>query len=113
MKYNKPLYEIILYLTEDDRHSPYVVRGLLDLEKDGFITLIFRSMPIIFKNRYHLSNGKFMLQGKGYPWCPEIEIVDIRVAKVSKPLGKLDGARIGAARIARCVSQILHLLTAC
>ena len=54
-----PKYDIKIYLTEDKRHTPFIVKGLLYLEKIGFIILRFKSMPMLFKNRVELIDGEF------------------------------------------------------
>ena len=63
-----------MYLTEDRRHSSFVVKGLLDLEENGEIILKFKKLPILLHNRCEFSNGKFKFIKKGYPWCIELEI---------------------------------------
>ena len=72
-----PKYHIKIYLTEDKRHTPFIVKGLLYLEKIGFIILRFKSMPMLFKNRVELIDGEFKRGKKGYPWCPELLITKI------------------------------------
>lgn len=69
-----PKYDLKIYLTEDERHTPFIVKGLLSLERMGFIILQFKSMPMLFKNRVELVDGKFIRGKKGYPWCPELLI---------------------------------------
>ena len=50
---NKPLkasmrkYKVELFITEDDRHSPYLFQGLLHLENKGVIDLEIKSMPLL------------------------------------------------------------------
>ena len=83
---SKPKYKVIIFLTEDIRHTSYVVKGLLDLEKTGFISLDFRSMPMLFNNRIKIQNSRFIRTIKGYPWCPELVITSIK-KKTKKRVG--------------------------
>ena len=83
---SKPKYVVEIFLTEDDRHTSYIVRGLLDLEKAGFICLNFKSMPGLFKNRIKLENELFDRTNKGYPWCPELLITSTK-QNIQKRIG--------------------------
>ena len=71
-----------MYLTEDRRHSSFVVKGLLDLEENGEIILKFKKLPILLHNRCEFSNGKFKFIKKGYPWCIELEIKSLSSNKI-------------------------------
>ena len=75
-------YEVTLYLTEDRRHSSFVVKGLLDLEENGEILLKFKRLPILLHNRCEFSNGKFEFIRKGYPWCIELGIKSLSSNKI-------------------------------
>ena len=77
----KPLYKVTIFLTEDNRHTPFLVKALLDLEKKGFILLFFKTMPLLFSNRYVLTGNSFFRTKKGYPWCPELIIIDLGTKK--------------------------------
>ncbi len=81
MKKPEALYQVTLYITEDRRHSPFVVEGLLELEKQNYIKLKIKTLPIYIHNRYVLSSGKFMFKKKGYPWCIELVVLETKTRK--------------------------------
>ena len=64
-------------MTNDNRHSPFIIKGLLELESKGIIMLFFKSMPVLLNNRYCLKKNKLIRENKPYPWCPELEIIDL------------------------------------
>ena len=76
-----PLYHVTLYITEDKRHSSFVVKGLLELEKKSYIELKLKTLPIYIYNRYVLGQGKFTFKKKGYPWCLELVVSEIKKRK--------------------------------
>ena len=79
----KPL-QVKAYLTEDQRHSKYLIKGLTQLRDSGEIDLEFRAMPPMWKNRFVIKNGSGRRTSSDYPWSPELVISDgmrsIRVA---------------------------------
>lgn len=66
-------FNVELFVTEDTRHSAYLIAGLLKLEKQGVIDLNFKSMPFLIKNRWILDAEGYRSKS-GYPWCPEIVV---------------------------------------
>ncbi len=77
----KPQYQVTLYTTEDHRHSSFAVQGLLDLEKENYILLKLKSLPVYVHNRYVLSAGELKFKRKGYPWCIELLVSETKSRK--------------------------------
>lgn len=74
---SRAVYQVNAFLSEDQRHSPYVISGLLALEKSGTIHLKFRSQGLLFRNRWIQEGNKGERDSKGYPWCVELEVIRI------------------------------------
>lgn len=73
-----PDYQVDAYLSEDQRHSAYVIDGLLKLEAQGKIVLRIKPLYSGIYNRLILENGKPRKIQRGYPWCPELLITEMK-----------------------------------
>lgn len=72
------IYKVTVYIPDEKRHSPYVVKGLIELEKMGYISLNFRSISFSVHNRVTFENDKFREQKKSYPWCIELDVFNTK-----------------------------------
>ena len=72
----KSRYNVTSYISNDKRHSPFVIKGLVELHNTGFISLKFRSISFPVNNRVALIDNNFCDQKESYPWCIELEIYD-------------------------------------
>lgn len=72
----KSRYNVTSYIPNDKRHSPFVIKGLVELHNSGFISLKFRSISFPVNNRVALIDNNFCDQKESYPWCIELEIYD-------------------------------------
>ena len=77
-------YKITVYTPDEKRHSPYVIKGLIELEKTGFISLSFKSISSSVCNRVIFEEGKFLEQKKAYPWCIEFDLYDKKLKKKNR-----------------------------
>lgn len=74
-------YGVRAFLTEDNRHSAYLIEGLIELEKEGIISLQLSPMPLLIRNRWEWNGKAGKRSPKGYPWCPEIEVTQLETGK--------------------------------
>lgn len=65
-------YKVWLKVTEDERHSPFIVKGLLDLEREGMITLKIDPMDFHLSSRILTDGASLATHARSYPWCPEL-----------------------------------------
>ncbi len=78
---NQGLYRITAHLSEDQRHSPFVISGLLELEKESLIEIDFSTQGLLLKNRWIQHPDKPHRSSKGYPWCIELEVTRLKDRK--------------------------------
>lgn len=75
LKKQNQLYDVTFYVTSDRRHANYTILGLLELEKQGIITLKFKPADYQTKNRIILNaQGEIDRNSRPYPWAPELKI---------------------------------------
>ena len=73
----RPRYKVKVFISDDKRHSQYVIKGLIELQKIGFIALKFKPICFSINNRISLIDSKFNNQKEPYPWCTELVIHDL------------------------------------
>lgn len=78
-------YNIIFYVTDDTRHAPYTIQGLLKLAEKGIIKLQFEPASYQRDNRVTVSeDGICSRNYRPYPWSPEFLITEIATGKQVK-----------------------------
>lgn len=71
-------YEIIFYVTDDTRHAPYTIQGLLKLKEQGIIKLKFEPASYQHDNRVIINDAGICSRNyRPYPWSPELLIQEI------------------------------------
>ena len=76
------VYEIIFFVTDDTRHAPYTIQGLLKLAENGIIKLQFEQASYQRDNRVIVNEAGICSRNfRPYPWSPELLIIEIDTGK--------------------------------